>query len=334
MDKFNEFLELLNSDKIMSEMYKYFFDREYEFTPKWRNQNKFVSYLKAYYVDRYNSVTDDLKEILLNGLKDGLLNYGVVESFISTINGSEAKQNDNIEGVSILEFKEVFSYKEDYLYDELSNDNEWIAGFIKESLGLITLKELKEGNYLVMDNYKLDKEEIKTIENAKLVRPYINVIHSLYDEFKDGLDERTVCNYSAIEDEVLRNLAFHTDRNNPEYDILFNDGTIINYYSGDIRIYPVNFMFIVEYIKCIFIENYYSNDEDSTFNYLANQYEIDTDVPFESMDEDLYESLFKIAIDMAEGTIYSLGQIYSKRMIEKSKVDIENMKKLVKKYKL
>jgi len=332
MDKLNEFINILNSDKITALLYDFYSDNEDYINPYWRDEKKFVSYLKGYYLDRYLEIPDDLKSLLFSDLKDGELNVGVLETFLDKTNGSLAKPNDHMETGSLQEFKDLMQFKDDELYEELSNDNSWIMGLYIEKNGIITIDELKKGDYIKIDGYSLDNDEIKTIEHAKMVPGLINTIHSLYDDLED---ERNKCNYDAIDDEVLKKFAFHTNKDNPEYNILFDDGTIVNYYKGDIRIMPINLMALVIFTKLTFIDNYYNGENNQLFQFMLEPYDIDvSDVPFSELDDETMEILMSIAIEMVYSNVESLNLIYSKKMIEDSKRDVKKMGELVKKYKL
>ena len=147
--------------------------------------------------------------------------------------------------------------------------------------------------------------------------------------------DRTICNYDVIKEETIKSLVPHTNKNNPDIEILFNDGTIINYYKGDIRILPFNFKQLVEYIKLMFVYNYYngSNNPLLTF-YLETEDGVSLDTDFDDMDLEEIEILLGYAISMATDVVRSLSQRYSERMIEQSKEKVAYLLKLANKYKL
>ena len=237
MDKLRLFIKLLNSKQTKELFVEFYNDNAECISSKWRDETRFITFLKAYFLDRYLESSDNTKDLLFNELKDGDLNVGILEPFIDLIRGSEANVNDNLEGVELTEFSELYEYLDDPIYEFLSSNNKYIRDFTIRNNGFIPLAILESGNYYVQGNYKLSKKEISTIKFAKLMAPIISLVHSKYDEL-DTFDERTICNYNAIEDEQLKKLVPHTDNDNPEIEVLFPDGTIINYFKGDIRLYP------------------------------------------------------------------------------------------------
>ena len=336
MDKLNEFINMLNDDKMTAKFYEYYKECTFDIDKKWKNPHKFVSYIKAFYVDRYIEAPEDLKELLFNQVKDGQLNYGANYVFLNTLRGMAAKVNQFIEYDEYGELVAPEEYSDDPLYDTLTEHyTEHIAEIVKTYGSYITIEELVDGNYEVVDGYVVSQDEIKTILYAKLIPGYISAVHALYDEFDDENDERTICNYDAIEDETLRKLAFHTDKDNPDYDIIFPDGIIMNYYKGDIRFCPITFDEIVEYTKLKFIDNYYYGDENDVFQEQLKEHpDIDANVSFDEMDGETFGKLVMLAAELVVSAANAFENIYSKRMIDQYNNDVDRMSKLVLKYKL
>ena len=330
----NEFIELLNSDKVTGLLFDKYSEEEYSINTVWQNADLFISYLKAYILGRYIASNKKIKNKIADDLKNGILNHEFLLTFIDKINCSSAKEAVNLEGVVEEDFTDLHDHLEDEMYAELSEEDEYIKGLIIERNDILEEDYIENGQYVLASGYKISKEEMDTIKCARYVPAIIHKIHCLYDE--DNLN-RPICNYDAIDDELLKKFAFHTECNNPQLYILFNDGTIVDYYNGDIRICPLKIDEIVKYTKLQFIENHYNpdNEENVVLQLALEQYdELDPTKEIDDLDDKEFELLINFASDYIFGLSTSLAMVYSRKMINDSKKEVEGIKSLVKKYKL
>ena len=339
MNKLRVFYNLLNSRLITDSMIEYHIEHSDSLKAKWKDESEFVRYLKAFLIDKFNEVPDEIKDHLINELRDGIVNTYLVETFVEIIRGEQANVNEYIDGITLGDFSDLLVYKDDEIFKRLSSNNEWIRGLTKENNNFISILELENGNYFLPGNYRLSKDEINTIKCSKMLAPIIGMVHSKYDEMcydENGVsEERTICNYDVIKEETIKSLVPHTDKNNPDIEILFNDGTIVNYYKGDIRILPFNFKQLVEYIKLMFVYNYYNGSNNPLLAfYLETEDGVSLDTDFDDMNLEEIEILLGYAISMATDVVRSLSQRYSERMIEQSKEKVAHLLKLANKYKL
>ncbi len=335
MNILRAFIKQLNSRVVEELLLDYYYENADAINSKYRDEKKFIAYLKAFYIEKFLSYPPELQRILIDQLQDGNLNTSVVENFIDVINGSEAKVEENIDGISLSDFIDLYAYRDDPIYDLLSEKDEYIFNLIRDINGFVTLDELKSGNYVFPDNYRLDSKEITMLEKSNLLREIINWAHINFDQYSDELDGRTLCNFDLIEDETIRSIVPHTNKDNPEIEIVLPDGTIVNYFKGDIRFYPLSFKALAEYIKLTFIDNYYNGDENPFLKMkLFNDGICLDDVNIDEMTREQFEILLTYATDMATDAIRSLTNIYSKKMISDAKDKVKTLKTLVYKYKL
>lgn len=330
MDKIEKVLQLLNSDEIGTEINS-LYDLLYTgLKPELHDKELFLRYFKGFILDKYLTLEDEDRTLILNSLTDHQINTGMVEKFIDVFNGSIAKVHDSLDGVTFDYFKSLLKYRNNTILKLLEPYETDFDIITKENNGLLTIDEIKRGEYPSVYTYRLDEEEIKQIEMATMVPGIITLVHSLYDDLDD---QRLVCNYDDIDDELLRNLVPHTDRKNPNFNILFPNGIIVNYYMGDIRIRPIRFQDLVFFIKLAFVDNYYNGDNNDTYNFLLEEYNIDS-IDYDNVDPELIQILINIASEIVGGQLEALEQTFSQKMIDDAKGNMERIKTLVVKYKI
>lgn len=335
MSELRIFINLLNSNKVEEMLYEYYLVHEDNLSERWQDEERFTRYLKAFYVERFNNAPQEIKSLLIEELKDEDLNVGVVESFVEIIRSSEATVRSTIDGADSSELQELEELNEDAVYEKLDDMHDWVRGLVIEHNNFLTIEQLKSGQYFLPMGYRLDEHEIRMIECSRYMIPVINLVHMHYDVLSDAFDETTTCDYSSIEDDVLRSIIPHTDKDNPEVDVILDDGTMVNYYKGDIRIYPCTFSKLVYYIKLMFVDNYYNGESNPLLKLVLEEEDstcLDTD--FDEMTEEQFERLFQFAIDMTTDICKSLMHVYSKKMIKESKKKVKELRELAIKYNL
>lgn len=233
-----------------------------------------------------------------------------------------AKLGDFIHKATIRRIKDSTEHFEDPMYDELSEYDSKIAKIIKGINSYMTIGELKRGNYLAPCNYRFNPKEIRAIENVKMTAVVNRLIHNLYDERELYGNYR--CKYDEIpEDDVLKRFAFHTDKSNPAIEIVFEDGTIVNYLEGDIRVKAYKYQDLVTYTKLCIIKQYefIASTEDGV-------------VEVKDFDDELLLKAVEAVFPMVYCHLDDLDEVYTRKMIEGSKKEQNKLKQLIKQYNL
>ena len=289
-----------------------------------------VSHVKAFIVMVHNSLDDDLeKEEFINGIqnvvKGPTMIHILVRDFIGNVNSLKSKIGDFVDKSIIEVMKELDNYKCTEVYKTLSKGNNQIASIIKNAHGYLTIKELKEHCHdeQIDEKYVISEEEIKIIEIAKKYPHSNQLAHLLFDDKKD-LDY--YCDHEINgEKDALKHLLISTNKQNPKYDIVFEDGTIACYNEGYIRIRSYNFKHVLKYTKLYFAKNY-----DKLLSFIND--------PMNAMLFDIDSPDKKGAYLITQSTLYvrvllsSYETVYTRKMIEDSKKRLDEVKKLTKKY--
>ena len=141
-------------------------------------------------------------------------------------------------------------------------------------------------------------------------------MHELYDV--EGM-LWPYCEYEDIpEDSILKRFAFHTDESNPLFKIIFEDGTIVEYLFGDLRVLPYKYQDMITLTKLYMTKELQDNDIFDTMS-----------IPKED-----FIMLVRISANRSQAILNTLSTVYTKRMIDDSKKEIEGIKELVKEYNL
>ena len=285
--------------------------------------NDFISQLKARYIEMFlKSRNDGEKAQVYNAAKTGDVYFVNITEIFECEDISNARMGDFIQKATIKRIRKEAKNLDDPMYEELSAYDRKISKIIKKTNEYITIKELKMGNYQCPCNYRLTQKEIRAIENVKLTVPVNRLIHLLYDDLE--MFGHYHCKYDEIpEDSVLKMFAFHTNKSNPGIEIVFEDGTIVNYLEGDIRVKTYRYQDLIAYVKLCIIKQY---------EFIANtEYGL---VEVKDFDDELIKKAVEVVFPMAYCHLDELDEVYTKKMIEKSKEEKEERNQLIKKYNL
>ena len=290
-----------------------------------------VSYLMAHIVNLYEAEDDLGKQIFINRINNGFTIIDFMNDFVDKINGSKAELGDRVKPEVIPELMELKNYKATDVYKELSKSNKEIAKLIKEKHGYFTMSELKkkakeEPPEGVFKPYIISEDELHIIECTKEYGVFNQLAHLLYDE-KKGY--RYCCDHEInCEEDELKRLLVNTKHNNPRFDILFNDGTIIEYYRGDIRKKPYNFKQVVILTKLYYAKNYKEMKEKYEKAMYISSTNNDS-VSYQLGRNMVIDSFLKV-IDLLD----AYEEVYTRKMIDDSKKEFIKIQETAKKYNL
>ena len=331
MDEIKKYIKILDNIDITSSIQDL-----YSYAKKRLKKNmtieEFESFFKAYLIHNMSTKKEifnfcDLKETLNNTRFLKMIVY----DFIIMINATKAKISELIDDVDYNELKDLEDYINDPMYKELSEKDQIIGMIIKDEFCYVTIGDIKTGSYLTnghnIGKYTLSKEEIEKIEEAYKFSHLNELAHLIFDDRIDTIYEYKE---DTKDKDIMRKLIINTGKHNPEYEILFKDGTIINYRNGYFRKKPYNYFDLINYTKLYLIANYYEIEED------IGKY---MDFDFESIDPELFEIIkfqdeIETAFSRVVNMLYSLEDVYTKKMIDNSKEEYTKVKKILKDYNL
>jgi len=317
MNNINELIKNLKSDEFTEaaeESYLFLSADKEEPTVRFE---EYLSALKGLFVDKFITAIDtDEMNYIMNAAKNSDIYAVDANSVFKLLETTKAKMGDVIEKDYFKQMMEITEYKYEPMYDDLSKYNNIITNIIRKSLCFHGIKQIKMGNYKAPGDYRLSQKEIRMLENVKMIGPINRIIHDLYDN--EGIFW-SYCEYDEIpEDSVLKRFAFHADKPNPLFKIVFEDGTIVEYIEGDPRVLSYKFNDLVALTKLNIVEDLEENNI-----YDINSLEIQDFVA---------EAL--LAVSRANNILSTLEDVYTKRMIETSQRELEGIKELVKEYNL
>ena len=326
MDEIQRLINLLNKNEyteLLRNMYK---KAKEMLKPKWQDIDDeiMLSYLKAYCVSMCLDIPEERQRgIFVVSIELGYAFVVVCSSFIDQLNTSEAKMSELVNAEVLDDFKDLSRYINHPIYKELSKSNKAIARIIKEYHKYLTIEEIKNGKYLHSEcnptGYKLTGNEIQMIDRANKFKNLNSLAHMLYDE--KGIVKYN-CDYNIHnEKEVLKKFLMPTNACNPEYDIIFEDGTIVNYFMGDIRIKPYKFQDVLTYTKLFYASHF--NEMKDFFRVKDNK-----------ISADVATKMIKSSYVNISQMFYALEDVYTQKMIDNSKEEIVKMKRIVKEYNL
>ena len=323
MDKLSKFLNLLYSDSITDKMLKFYDNYCDTLYDEWRCDKKFVTYLKAFYILVFLDASDKMKDKLISNFENNDLS-DIAHSAIDRLNAMYANTGEFMTGFD-RDIEKIAKYQSDELYSRLDEEyGSSIAELFMDCAGIITIDAVKSGDKTATYGYKFTKDEIKTLEDSLFLKFYNDALHTAYD-YKES-NYKLKCNYDAIENEVLKKMAFHTDKDNPEFKIVFPNGQVMNYYEGDIRFYDLDFVQMVNLVKTYFINFYYNGEDDDSFKFWLEVGDINEDdafKPYDEMDDDLKEKLLNIACQMVWEDMTSMLKKFSTPMVEEAQKEKE-----------
>ena len=329
MYNMEKLLEVLNSKEFIEYAKERYESKEHLMYDEWKNFNVFVRCLKATYVENFlKADTEKKKEYIILSIPMHHIESDYVLSVIETLNTSVSSVNDPRNKKDIAYLKKIQQYEKDPMFDVLSERDEEIEMYAVMLNSFVYLDDLEEGIYTIDTDYRFSDEEIETIKKAVMFPDFNNIMHALYDE-DDGINKAT-SSFDKIEDEALKKLVFHTNKKNPEFEIICEDGTIVNYHLGDIRIKPFKMEDVIKFTKLAFISQYHNGPESEIGGFLVGSVDQNID-PFNMSTEEFEENIGSAFYEVY-GRLYGLDEIYSKKMIDNAQDEIKTIQKIIKKY--
>lgn len=308
--------DLKSNDFLMALEEVYNFNSADKETPNVKFE-EFTSAIRALFVDEYITARDDdeLKNILYAAEYSDI--YAVdADSMYKLLETANSKIGEVIAKDYFKETMYILDNRFDSMYEDLSNYNNVIANYIKNEYCYFTIKQIKMGNYTRPVDYSISQKEMRALENVKFLGPVNRLIHSIYDV--DGIPWK-YCEYDKIpKDSILNRFAIHTNKENPLFKIIFEDGTIVEYILGDFRVLPYKFQDILQIAKCLIVEELKEND----ISYI------------EKIDKSELGEEIKNKSNRAISLLNLLREVYTKKMIDTANRKVEDIKQLVKEYKL
>lgn len=340
MDSYTRLLNVLKSDSFKNYIYTNFDEYIDRLNQDLKNPDIFMKYCRAFVVDIYLSLDDDMKNKLVNQIERNGLTDTEMDFLIFNLNACVSKPNDHIDKESEEFFEELEPYKDKPLSKLLTQYRKEIFEVLSREMGVFTINQIKDGDYYIpqkdsegrMSEYILDDNEIETIENAHKASLLVDIGHSLYDDIKYTqrpsilggvvIDKYITCDYEKADNDGLGNIVFDTLKDGPklEIDIVFEDGIIMQYHKGAIR------------------KKQYTNDEMMTYIYADITRMLEEDGYDENnistIDPDDLESTITFACMEITAQSDYLGKIYSKKMIDSSKKYVKKLVRIAKEEKL
>lgn len=329
MYNMEKLLEVLNSKEFIEFAKERYESKKGLICDKCNNEEVFITYLKAIYVDKFlKADTDEKRKRVILSIPMHHIESTYVLEVIEALNASASSVNEPMHKNDVEYLKKIRQYETDPIFDALSERDELIEIIAVEFNEFTYMSDIKEGNYATVAKYRISPEEIKAIEKAVMYPIFNSMMHALYDESVG--EEKPNSNYEEIENDVLKKMVFHTNKDNPEFEIILEDGTIVNYYRGDIRIKPFKIDDVIKFSKLAFICQYYNGPENEIGGILGGSVDQDID-PFDMSLEEFEENMRSAFIEVY-GRLYGLDEVYSKKMIEDAKEKVKTMKKIIKEY--
>jgi len=295
------------------------------------DEDTMVSYAKAYLINEYNSIDNKYeRKHFITELKQGIV-YPQLEYFIRSINGTIAKPGELVNKHIIEEIKGLEEAKDTEVYRILSHNNKYIAREIARYHGFHSINYFKkraEENKGIQSylEHIISEEELKTIEATKKYPIPNQIAHMLYDVRSSVY---YYCDHSINGDEEeLKNLLVSTKQENPRFEIVFKDGTIVEYNMGDIRIKPYTFKQLVEYTKLYFAKEFEGLLE--TYEDYNRPTALGTPVSNEKKGKDMLLDSYTVVRNM----FIEYEDIYTQKMIDEYKKELVLIKETSKKYHL
>lgn len=294
-------------------------------------EDAMVSYAKAYLINVYNSITNKYeKRNFIVAMKKGAI-YQELDCFVKILNGTIAKPGEIVNKTVIKELNDLKDYKDTEVYRILSQDNKYIAKIIAKHHGFHTLNYFKKRasenpgvqSYL---EHIIPEEELKIIEATKNYPIPNQIAHMLYD-VKGNM--HYYCDHTInSENEKLKNLLVSTKQDNPRFEIVFPDSTIVEYSNGDIRIKTYTFKQLVEYTKLFFAMDFEGLKE--TYESDEKPKVIGAPISYEKKGRDMLIEAYTIIRSM----LLEYEDIYTQKMIDDYKEELNKIENLSKKYHL
>lgn len=336
MDSYTRLVNVLKSDVFQKYIYTNYKEYIDKLKKDLRKPEVFMKYCRAFIMDLYFHYDDEKREMLVDKIVHDGLTETEVDFLVFRLNACMAKPNDHIDEESEEFFEELDPYKDKPLAKSLSKYREDIFSVLSREMGVFTIKQIKEGDYHIpqrdaegrMGEYFLGDDEIQTIEAAHKASVLVDLGHSLYDDIEYtkrpsilggiAIDKKITCDYEKADSDGLGNLVFNTLKDSPkiEVDIVFEDGIMMQYHLGGIKKKPYT---IDEMMTYIYADIARLLEEEG-----YDEKNIDT-IDSHSFDMIIEEACIEIS---AQSDF--LGEIYSKKMIDKAKKYIKRLTKIAK----
>ena len=294
----------------------------YYFLTSEKEENKvsfeeYISALRGLFIDKFiTAISEEEINYIMNAAQNSDIFAVDANGIFKLVEATKAKIGDLVEKDCLNKIRDITDYQDEPLYDDLSKYNNVIAKYIKDTHFYYSIRQIKMGNYKAEANYRLSQKEIRMIENVRMIGPINRIIHANYDT-NDFL--WPYCDFDEIpKDSVLKRFAFHTDKENPLFEIVFEDGTIVEYLYGDLRVLSYKFQSLLTLTKLNIVKIL---EENKIY-----------DIEFLEK-EDLIKVLVP-ATNIAQATLNTLTEVYTRKMIDDSKKELEDIKQLVKDYNL
>ena len=281
------------------------------------NFEEYLLALKGSFINMYiSAISKEEIDNIIDAAQNSDIYAVDAGGIFKLVEATKAKIGDLIYKNFQNKIEEILDYREDSLYEYLENYNLDIVKYIKKNSFYHTINQIKKGNYMVANTHRLSQEEIKMIENVKMIGPINRIIHANYD-VSDYIWPH--CEYEEIpDDSILKKFAFHTDKKTPLFRIIFKDGTIVEYFNGDPRVLSYNFQLMLILTKSNIVKCLRENDIDD----------------IESLSPNELRTVLDYAMYSSEVFLNTVGTVYTREMIDDSKKRLENINVLVKEYNL
>lgn len=317
MNNIKELIKDLKSEDFIASA-----KESYYFLTSEKEENKvsfeeYISALRGLFIDKFiTAISEEGINYIMNAAQNSDIFAVDANGIFKLVEATKAKIGDLVEKDYLKKIRDITDYQDEPLYDDLSKYNNVIVKYIKDIHFYYSIRQIKMGNYKAEANYRLSQKEIRMITNVRMIGPINRIIHANYD-INDFL--WPCCDFDEIpEDSVLKRFAFHTDKENPLFKIVFEDGTIVEYLYGDLRVLSYKFQSLLTLIKLNIVKIL---EENKIY-----------DVEFLEK-EDLIKVLVH-ATNIAQATLNTLTEVYTRKMIDDSKKELEDIKELVKEYNL
>lgn len=348
MDNLTSLLEVLKSRDFEIEAKLRFNEYSDDLLEEVRNLDLFTKMCRAYLIDEYSKLkTEEEKKAFVSRIERVPLEEEVIEKIIYELNACVSKQNDIVDRKNIEFFNKLKPYLDKPICKELSEYKDQIFEIAQDELGgIFTIQQIKDGDYFIpyldgtmgvktLQPYILNEDDIKAFEDAHKAGVLVDLGHQIYDNseyviHKKALGDTGVvltnpqrefgCDYEEADKNGLGGMIFTAcdDRLKGDFEVVFEDGVIMQYHNGTIRRKKFTLNQILAYI--------YAD--------IAMELEEIGVSDYRNMDPDEFESTLNYRTLEVFAKSDNLGNIYSKKMIDSSKKYVKKLTDLANKYRL
>lgn len=291
---------------------------------QFQDEEMFISYLKGLYIDMFTKINNGDKEKILLQLNFGGICVEYVDLLIELMN--RAADNPFFSEPEIEELKDLKKYENDALFEALSKRDEEIKKFAL----VTTFTPIEKIEEAVRENNPVGEGIKITDEILSMIKRTVNIETSKKTYFTYFSKEVSEL-YSEIGNDILTKIALDLNLKAPEINILFEDGTIVNYKKSGIKVRPYNFDTVIYYAKLELI-SMYRNPNTSLSGLIVGQ--INTPEDLEKMPEKEFIQKLGWPFGDALKKLNKYEEEYNKKLLEDPSSRIKGIKKLVNKYNL